>query len=136
MPKWHFLEHKSSRKVDDWFWVHTRPSNEFKVKRGSRLGILDGNNEFILKKTRRRIWSIFLRIYLSTNDISRLTLLKKITLEFEIKCLVPLLILKSVYVKNDKEDPSLFIMSACKIQSKFQNMYLFLIGRHLNLIDF
>ena len=76
LPKWHFLEHKSSRKVDDWFWVHTRPSNEFKVKRGSRLGILDGNNEFILKKTRRRIWSIFLRIYLSTNDISRLTFLK------------------------------------------------------------
>ena len=65
----------------------------------------------------------FLRIYLSTNDISRLTILNKIALEF----LVPLLISKSVYIKNDKEDPSLFVMSARKTQSKCQNTAFLLV---------
>ena len=56
--------------------------------------------------------------------ISRLTILNKVALEFS----VPLLILKSVYIKNDKEDPSYFVMSARKTQSK----YCFLIGRNSN----
>ena len=41
--------------------------------------------------------------------------------------LVPLLISKSVYIKNDKEDPSLSVMSARKTQSKFQNTAFLLV---------
>ena len=43
--------------------------------------------------------------------------LNEIVLEF----LVPLLISNSVYIKHDKENPSRFVMSGRKTQSKFQN---------------
>ena len=63
--------------------------------------------------------------YLSTNDISRLmyvNFLIKSHLNFQ-----SLLLLKSVYIIYDKQDPSLFDMSARKTQSKCQNTTFLLV---------